>query len=150
MSTPGVTRREFVATTGAATVGALAANGIGSAQAKKRYAIVGTGDRGTSMWGRPIVERYSDVVDFVGLCDINPLRVEVAKRRLGVSCPTFTSLDEMIDKAQTTAVIGTGPAPAFPPRTRPNLSRAPRRRDRGCPSAAELPVPVPCNALRVR
>ena len=76
----GVTRREFVATTSAATVGALAASsGIASAQTKKRYAIVGTGVRGIGMWGRPIAQQYGDVAEFVGLCDINPLRVEVAK-----------------------------------------------------------------------
>ena len=78
-----------------------------SAQTKKRYAIVGTGVRGIGMWGRPIVERYSDVVEFVGLCDINPLRVEVAKRRIGVTCPTFTSLDEMLDKAKPTHLMVT-------------------------------------------
>src|ERR671918_100206 len=97
----GVTRREFVATTGAATVGALAASsGLASAQTKMRYAIVGTGVRGIGMWGRPILERFGDAVEFVGLCDVNPLRVEVAKRRIGASCPTFTSLDEMLDKAK--------------------------------------------------
>ena len=42
---------------------------------RRRYAIVGTGVRGIGMWGRPLVERYSDVLEFVGLCDVNPLRV---------------------------------------------------------------------------
>ena len=52
------------------------------------------------MWGRPLVERYADVLEFVGLCDVNPLRVEAAKKQIGVSCPTFTSLDEMLDQAK--------------------------------------------------
>jgi predicted dehydrogenase len=106
----GVTRREFVSTTGAATVGALAASSdlLGAqAATKKRYAIVGTGVRGIGMWGRPIAERFGDVVEFVGLCDINPLRVEVAKRRIGVSCPTFTNLDEMIAKVKPTHLMVT-------------------------------------------
>jgi predicted dehydrogenase len=104
----GVTRREFVATTSAATVGALAASsGLAQAQTKKRYAIVGTGVRAIGMWGRPIAERFNDAVEFVGLCDINPLRVEVAKRRIGVSCPTYTSLDEMLDKAKPTHLMVT-------------------------------------------
>jgi predicted dehydrogenase len=108
MSTSGVTRREFVATTGAATVGAIAASsGIAHAQTKMRYAIVGTGVRAIGMWGRSIAERFSDAVDFVGLCDINPLRVEVAKRRMGVSCPTFTSLDAMLDQAKPTHLMVT-------------------------------------------
>jgi predicted dehydrogenase len=107
MST-GITRREFVATTGAATIGALAAShDTVAAQGRRRYAIVGTGVRGIGMWGAPIAQRYSDVLDFVGLCDINPLRVEVAKRRIGVSCPTFTSLDEMIEKARPSHLMVT-------------------------------------------
>ena len=52
------------------------------------------------MWGRPIAQQYADVAEFVGLCDINPLRVEVAKKQMGVSCPTFTDFDQMIDKAK--------------------------------------------------
>ncbi len=109
MSIPGFTRREFVATTGAAAVGALVSGpaDAAAAQARKRYAIVGTGVRGIGMWGRPIVDRFNDVVEFVGLCDINPLRVEVAKRRLGVNCPTFTSLDEMLDKTKPTHLMVT-------------------------------------------
>ena len=52
------------------------------------------------MWGRPILRDYSDLVEFVGLCDINPLRVEVAKKQMGVACPTFTNFDEMLTKAK--------------------------------------------------
>ncbi len=52
----GVTRREFVVSTTGAAVGALVAGHAGVAaapQAKRRYAIVGTGDRAIGMWGRP-------------------------------------------------------------------------------------------------
>jgi predicted dehydrogenase len=104
----GVTRREFVATTGSAAVGALLIGPEGAAaQSRTRYAIVGTGVRAIGMWGRPIAERFADVVQFVGLCDINPLRVEVAKKRIGVSCPTFTSLDEMLDKVKPDTLMVT-------------------------------------------
>jgi predicted dehydrogenase len=99
----GFTRREFVATTGAAALGSLLApleEGVVSAQTRKRYAIVGTGHRATTMWGRPIAADYSDVVEFVGLCDLNPLRAEAAKKLMNVSCPTFTNLDEMLTKAK--------------------------------------------------
>jgi predicted dehydrogenase len=98
----GLTRRDFVA----AATGAAAASLLDSAQAraqvpaKRRYAIVGTGSRGIGMWGRGFPTRYANELEFVGLCDVNPLRVEVAKRALGVACPTFTSLDEMLDKAK--------------------------------------------------
>src|SRR5688500_10760713 len=98
----GFTRREFVSTVSGAAVGAAVASSNVSfaAQAKRRYAIIGTGVRAIGMWGRPIAQEYADVAEFVGLCDINPLRVEVAKKQIGVSCPTFTSFDQMMDKAK--------------------------------------------------
>ena len=106
----GVTRRDFVATAGGAALGALVAGQtpIGAAQpAKRRYAIVGTGVRAIGMWGRPIVRDYADQVEFVGLCDINPLRVEVAKKQIGVSCPTYTNFDEMLTQAKPDVVMVT-------------------------------------------
>ncbi len=100
-SSDGVTRREFVTTVGGAAVGtALAGSSSAEAQSKRRYAIVGTGVRAIGMWGRPIAQQYADVVDVVGLCDINPLRVEVAKKQMGVACPTFTDFDRMMDTAK--------------------------------------------------
>jgi predicted dehydrogenase len=102
MSRPeGISRRAFVSTVGGATVGAaLAGSTTLGAQARRRYAIIGTGNRGIGMWARPIAQEYRDVIEFVGLCDINPLRVEVAKRQIGVSCPTFTDFDRMMDQAK--------------------------------------------------
>jgi predicted dehydrogenase len=98
----GVTRREFVSSATGAAVGALVAGSglTAAAQAKRRYAIVGTGVRGVGMWGTPIARQYNDIVEFVGLCDTNPVRMEAAKRQMGVSCPTFTSFDEMVAKAR--------------------------------------------------
>jgi predicted dehydrogenase len=49
------------------------------------------------MWGRPLLQRYADAIEFVGLCDINGKRAELAKTALGVSCPTFTDFDRMCD-----------------------------------------------------
>ena len=67
---------------------------------RRRYAIVGTGVRGIQMWGKPLVDRYPDVLEFVGLCDPNHKRVAVAKEMIGANCPTFTNFDEMMDKAR--------------------------------------------------
>ena len=96
------TRRDFLKTTGTAAAAAslgVATPGVVQAQAqmppagrKRRYAIIGTGVRGIGMWGRPLLQRYADHVEFVGLCDINPKRAELAKQALGVSCPTCTSI----------------------------------------------------------
>lgn len=101
MSEPaGVTRRNFVTAAGGAAAAALLPRGARGAGARRRYAIVGTGVRAVGMWGRPLAERYADVLEFVGLCDVNPLRVEAARKAIGVACPTFTSLDAMLEQAR--------------------------------------------------
>ena len=105
-----VNRRDFVKTAGSAVAATslLGADAFAQApKALKRYAIIGTGERATSMWGRQIKERYSDVVQFVGLCDINPKRLENSKKLMGVDCPTFTNFDEMLDKAKPDVVMVT-------------------------------------------
>jgi predicted dehydrogenase len=93
------TRREFVALAAGAAAASVMPRSAAAA-ARKRYALVGTGIRGTSMWGRDLVSRYASELEFVGLCDTNPLRVEAGKKIVGVECPTFTSLDEMLDQAR--------------------------------------------------
>jgi predicted dehydrogenase len=103
LTSTGWTRREFVKTAGAAAVGALASpTGARAAQApaRRRYAVVGTGIRAVGMWGRSVAEQFGDAVEFVGLCDVNPLRLEAAKRMMGVTCPSFTNLDAMLDQAR--------------------------------------------------
>jgi predicted dehydrogenase len=103
-----VTRREFVATTGGAAMAAfLTTPQPVSAAGRRRYAMAGTGVRGIGMWGRPIAGKYQDVVEFVGLCDVNPLRAQVAQRAIGVSCPTYTRLDEMLEKARPDVLMVT-------------------------------------------
>ena len=100
-----VSRRNFLITSGAA----LAGSAVSMAQGKKRLrlALVGTGERGTHTWGRPVVEGFSDVVEFVGLCDINGKRVKASQAILGVSAPTFTDFDEMIKTVKPEAVMVT-------------------------------------------
>lgn len=52
------------------------------------------------MWGKDVVARYSNEVEFVGLCDKNVKRVEAGRKLIGVECPTFTNVDEMLDKVK--------------------------------------------------
>jgi predicted dehydrogenase len=97
-------RRNFIKTAGTAA-GASLVLGSGAARAaarsaRRRYAIVGTGDRATSMWGRDLAARYGDVLEFVGLCDINPKRAAIARELIGVDCPAFSNFDEMMDKTR--------------------------------------------------
>jgi predicted dehydrogenase len=97
-------RRDFVKTAGTAAAATLALGGTSLAsvqpRARRRYAMVGTGHRGSGMWGADLVKKYSDVLEFVGLSDINPKRAAAAKSLMGVECPTFTSFDEMCDRTK--------------------------------------------------
>lgn len=95
-------RREFVKSAAFAGAGILAAGAysFGQTGARKRYAIVGTGHRATSMWGVQIAQKFKDEVEFVGLCDKNPKRAEAGRKLIGVECPTFTNFDEMLAKTK--------------------------------------------------
>jgi predicted dehydrogenase len=66
---------------------------------KQRLGLVGTGIRGTTMWGQQLLAGYSDGVELVGLCDIDPRRIEASKRLIGVEAPTFTNLDHMLEQS---------------------------------------------------
>jgi hypothetical protein len=46
---------------------------------EKRIAMVGTGVRGLGMWGAPVIKEFGDIIQFVGLCDINPGRVATGR-----------------------------------------------------------------------
>jgi predicted dehydrogenase len=109
-------RRSFLGKSGAAVLaGSTLATGAAPARAraassgKERVVLVGTGSRGSGMWGRKLIEDYSDKVEFVGLCDNNPIRMDFVKKHMGVKCPTFldTQFDEMIEKTKPDRVIVT-------------------------------------------
>ena len=74
---------------------------------KLKVALVGTGSRGSTMWGKTVVDNYGDVVEYTGLCDINHKRLAFVKEYMGVSCPTFTDFDEMVTSTKPDAVIVT-------------------------------------------
>jgi predicted dehydrogenase len=74
---------------------------------KLRIVLVGTGVRGTSFWGKRLVEQYPELLEFVGLSDINPGRLEYAKEYMGVTCPVFTDFDEMISQTKPDLIIVT-------------------------------------------
>lgn len=95
-------RREFITAAGAGAAGLVLANSlpVAAQTAKRRYAIIGTGHRATSMWGVDIAKRYANEVEFVGLCDKNAKRAVAAKGLIGVECPTFTNFDEMCAKVK--------------------------------------------------
>jgi len=74
---------------------------------KLKVALVGTGIRGSGTWGKALLSKYSDVLEMVGLCDINSKRMEYAKRFMGAACPTFLDFKQMIADTKPDAVIVT-------------------------------------------
>lgn len=112
MKSNQINRRTFLGTTGTLAAGTLITSGYpafarSSVPAKKRVALVGTGGRGIGFWGKPVQEAYNDIVEFVGLCDVNPGRLELAKKTIGVNCPVFTDFDEMLAKTSPEMVLVT-------------------------------------------
>lgn len=74
---------------------------------KLRIVLVGTGVRGISFWGKRLIEEYSDILEFVGLSDINPGRLQYAKDFMGVKCPTFVDFDKMLTDTKPDLIIVT-------------------------------------------
>jgi len=104
MSNGSINRRDFVKAGTAAAASVLLAGSMPAATvtplARKRYAMIGTGHRGTGMWGKDIFERYANEIEFVGLCDKNGKRAEAGRKLIGAACPTFTDFDEMVAKTR--------------------------------------------------
>ncbi|MCC5935736.1 MAG: Gfo/Idh/MocA family oxidoreductase [Lunatimonas sp.] len=102
-------RRKFIQHTGLLAAGSLLSplTGYSYRREKQRLAMVGTGGRGIGMWGTSVVEAYSDIVEFVGLCDINPGRVAYAKNQMKVACPVYTDFDKMLREAKPDTLIVT-------------------------------------------
>jgi predicted dehydrogenase len=75
--------------------------------AKIRLAQVGTGHRGSGFWGKNLLENFKDVVEFVGVYDINPGRAAFAKNLYGGNVTVYTSFDEMLQKSKPDYIIVT-------------------------------------------
>ncbi len=82
----------------------LASHALSSGE-KIKVVLVGTGVRGTSFWGKTLVKDYPDILEFVGLCDINPGRLEYARGYMGVTCPTYTDFEQMVKETKPDLVI---------------------------------------------
>ncbi|MFT2009600.1 Gfo/Idh/MocA family protein [Pontibacter sp. 13R65] len=96
-------RRSFLTAT-AALAGSVVLNPFAAVAAaankKMRIAIVGTGGRALGMWSKSINEKYGERVEYVGLCDVNPGRLEYFKKKTGFKCPTFTNFEQMMKKVK--------------------------------------------------
>jgi predicted dehydrogenase len=74
-------------------------------QGKRRYALIGTGNRGTTMWGKELLDGWSDYVDLVAIVDTNPLRAERARAMMGSQAPILTDLDAALAEHRPDLVI---------------------------------------------
>lgn len=103
------TRRDFITTLSSATTAAMLAplSTLGKSAKKKRLAIVGTGIRALDMWAKDVAKSYSELVEFVGLCDINPGRVAYFKTNTGFTCPGYTDFEKMMKEAKPDLLIVT-------------------------------------------
>ena len=80
--------------------------------AKKRYAIVGTGGR-AAMYVEAVVDTYADYAELVGLCDLSQVRMDYYNRELAqrgfAPIPTYAAadFDRMLAEAKPDVVIVT-------------------------------------------
>ena len=109
----GMNRRQFMVKAGAAIAGTGMVSPLPSVMAqqtspkKMRLAIIGTGVRGVNTYGKELATDYSDYVEFVGLCDINPRRVKFAKQYIGTNCSTFTDFETMVKQTKPDKIVVT-------------------------------------------
>lgn len=78
-----------------------------AAQQRTRVVLAGTGHRGTSSWGRELLEELGHRVQMVGLFDTNRKRLETGKRLIGTEAPTYTDFDRMVRETRPDYVIVT-------------------------------------------
>src|SRR5438034_7506234 len=103
-----ITRRSFIS--GGAALAVTASSVVSApraAERRLRMALGGLGARGSFTWGQEVVQGYSDVVEIVGLCDINHKRVEAAKKLIGTTAPSFVDFDRMIKETHPDTVMVT-------------------------------------------
>ena len=75
-------------------------------RARRRYALVGTGERGAEMFLGPVTGRYADVAEIVGVYDVNPIRAAAVARHFG-ELDVFGSFDRMLGETRPDSVIVT-------------------------------------------
>ena len=109
-----INRREFIEkgtklTLGISALGLISNSSFAAREPGKKLniALVGTGSRGTRTWGKDLMIQYPDQLDMVALCDINPKRLDFAKRYIGTNAPVYLASDfnRMVEETNPDAVI---------------------------------------------
>ena len=73
----------------------------------KKYAVVGTGNRGTLSYIVPMVKEYADCVDLVAVCDKNIKRARLASEFAGREIPAYDDFDKMMNEKKPDVVVVT-------------------------------------------
>ncbi|AGS19958.1 Gfo/Idh/MocA family protein [Rhizobium etli] len=63
---------------------------------KRRFALIGTGNRGTTMWGKDLLAGWREHVDLTAIVEKNPLRGERARNMIGSNAPLYANIDSML------------------------------------------------------
>jgi predicted dehydrogenase len=71
----------------------------------KRFALVGCGVRGISMYARPLSKYYGDAGQLVAICDSNPVRLRACNGYLDAPVAAYTDFDVMLREARPDTVI---------------------------------------------
>ncbi len=102
-------RRKFLGYTAAAgaayMLNPFAPFALAPGATKIKLAQAGTGHRGSGFWGKELLANFGEVVEFVGLYDINPGRMAYAKEVYKTNCPTFNSFEEMLDNVKADYIL---------------------------------------------
>lgn len=75
----------------------------------EKIVFVGAGMRGYYAFGKPIVDKYSDRVKIVGVCDPNVTRCEFFRDKLDSEMKIYQDFDLMMDELKPDSVIVTTP-----------------------------------------
>lgn len=70
-----------------------------------RYVLVGTGNRGTTMWGRDLLRGWGDRLDLAAICETNRLRGERARHMIGSNAPIHDDIHACLAETRPDLVI---------------------------------------------
>ncbi|MBV6641449.1 MAG: Gfo/Idh/MocA family oxidoreductase [Cyclobacteriaceae bacterium] len=108
-------RRKFLSTISLIAAGSLVSDhlkaGILAKGKKLKVVLIGTGVRGTSFWGKRLMDAYSDILTFDALVDPNAGRLEYARNYISVGkdCGLYHSFEAMIKSHDPDLIIVTTP-----------------------------------------
>jgi predicted dehydrogenase len=72
---------------------------------RTRYALIGTGFRGSSTWGRDLVTRWGDCLELVAMCDHNAKRAERSRQYIGAPALLYSDADTLFREVKPELAI---------------------------------------------